>query len=168
MDMDNVIANLTDPWLESYNNTYNDHLKVSDITMWDWHVITKPEAQEKIYKLLTPELFESLPVIEGSQEVLEKLVKDYEVFIATAAGEASIIPAKAKWLKKHFPFINKDKIVYAIDKSICYGDYLIDDKPENLLTFRGKGLLFDAEHNQNEHRFERFKNWNEIANYFGV
>lgn len=169
IDIDHVLANLISPWVEKYNNTYNDNLKVSDVTMWDWHILTKPECSKKIYQMLTPDLFENLPVIDGSQEVVEKLTKKYDVFLVTAARNALVIPAKAKWIKTHFPFIKRDNVVYAVNKSICLASTLIDDSPHNLETFQGENkLLFDAPHNQDETRFIRMKNWNDIATFFKV
>ena len=115
VDMDGVIAHLITPWVDKYNELYDDYLKSEQITTWDWHHLVKPECGEEIYKMLTPDLFESLPVIAGSQNALERLNQDHDVYIVTAAGNSKIIPAKADWLKKHFPFIKKDRVVYAID-----------------------------------------------------
>jgi 5'(3')-deoxyribonucleotidase len=169
VDQDHVLADLITPWVDRYNNTYNDTLNVSDITMWDWHVLTRPECGKKIYQMLTPDMFENLPVIHGSQEIVKKLTEKYDVFIVTAARNASVIPAKAKWIKTHFPFIKRENVVYAVNKSICLADSLIDDAPHNLETFKGDNkLLFDASHNKDENRFKRVKNWNDIANFFGV
>lgn len=169
IDQDHVLADLISPWVEKYNNTYNDDLKVSDITMWDWHVATKPECSKKIYQMLTPDLFENLPVIQGSQEVVKKLTEKYEVFIVTAARNAEVIPAKARWIKKNFPFVKRENVVYAVNKSICLADSLIDDAPHNLETFKGENkLLFNASHNQSEDRFNRMMDWNDIATFFGV
>jgi 5'(3')-deoxyribonucleotidase len=168
IDIDGVLGDLITPWVEKYNNTYDDNLKVSDIDVWDWHVKTKKECGEKIYKMLTPDLFENLPVVEGSQEVVSKLNSRYEVFVVTAARNAKMVPPKAKWMKNNFPFIKRDKIVYAVDKSICLADFLIDDAPHNLETFKGAGLLFSAAHNKHESRFIKMNNWNDVAKYFGV
>lgn len=169
IDIDHVLADLISPWVEKYNNAYDDSLNVSDIKMWDWHILTKPACGKKIYQMLTPDVFEILPVIEGSQEVVEKLTKKYDVFLVTAARNALVVPAKAKWIKTHFPFIKKDNVVYTVNKSICLASALIDDAPHNLENFHGENkLLFDAPHNQNEQRFNRMKNWNEIATFFGV
>jgi 5'(3')-deoxyribonucleotidase len=168
IDIDGVLANLISPWIEKYNIEYNDNLKVSDIDVWDWHVKTKKECGEKIYRMLTPDLFENLPVIEYSQDVVERLNKKYEVFIVTAARNANMVSPKARWMKKNFPFIKREKIVYAVDKSICRANFLLDDAPHNLDGFIGTPLLFDAPHNQDETRFERMNNWNEVATYFGV
>mgnify|MGYP002399754355 CR=1 FL=1 len=164
IDVDHVLADLISKWVEKYNQLYEDSIQTTDVTMWDWHTITK--AGTKIYSLLTPDLFEGLPVIEDSQRVVQKLQEKYEVFIITAARNASVIPSKAKWLKNNFPFIKKDNIVYAVNKHIILGDYLIDDKPENLEGFVGEKLLFNAPHNQNEIRFTRMNNWLEIEKYF--
>lgn len=166
IDIDHVLGDLIGSWVDKYNKIYNDNFKVEDATEWDWHKLVKPEVGKKIYSLLTPDLFENLEVIEGSQEAVRKLTERFDVYLVTAASNAIIIPSKANWIKKNFPFIDKSRIVYAIDKSICNGQYLIDDKPENLETFRGEKLLFDACHNKKEDRFIRMNNWKEIEKYF--
>lgn len=167
VDQDGVLADLITCWVDRYNNIYEDDLKATDIITWDWHELTK--CGKKIYELIKdPTLFENLPVIQDSQMVLEKLCKQYDVYIVTASRNAEIIPAKSRWLRKHFPFIKKDKHVFAVDKSICLANYLIDDSVKNLNVFKGIPLMFDAPHNQSETGFARMKNWKEIATFFGV
>lgn len=164
VDVDGVLADLIGSWINKYNNMYNDDLKPSDITSWDFH--DKVKCGKKIYSLLTPDIFESLEVIEDSQRVMEKLNQLYDVWIVTAAKKAEVIPAKSRWIKKHFGFIDKEQIVYVPRKSICRAEWMVDDRPANLETFVGTGLLFNAHHNHDETRFLRMNNWKEIEAYF--
>ncbi|WP_255367868.1 5'-3'-deoxyribonucleotidase [Psychrobacillus sp. OK032] len=123
---------------------------------------------EKVNDYLAEEsFFLNLDVMEGSQEALRRLSKQYDIFIVTAAMEfpASLAP-KYQWLKKHFPFLNEKHFVFCGDKSIICADYLIDDTPKNLDTFKGEGLLFSAPHNVNNNAYVRLNNWKEVEQYF--
>ncbi|MFB5759001.1 5' nucleotidase, NT5C type [Paenibacillus medicaginis] len=163
VDQDNVIADLVAEWVRRYNEDYNDNLKPEDINAWNWSHLCKPECGDKIYEYMDdPTLFESLSVIENSQEVLKELNYTYGIYIVTSPFNLNNIVPKYKWLKKHFSFLDEDKFVFTRDKSIIAADYLIDDKPKNLENFRGKKMLFTAPHNSNEDRFYRVNNWEEI------
>src|SRR5699024_8381211 len=123
---------------------------------------------ESVTNFLTEDdFFINLDVVEGSQKVIQQLTERYEVYIVTAAMEfPSSMGPKYKWLKKHFPFLNEQNFVFCGDKSIIQADYLIDDTPKNLQTFKGKGLLFSAPHNMNVQEYTRLNNWSEVAQYF--
>lgn len=163
IDQDQVMADIMSPWLDKYNDEYGDSLKPQDITQWNWHGITHADCQEKIYTYLDdPDLFLNLPVMEGSQEVIEELNHMYDVFIVTAAFNPLNIPSKYQWLKKHFPFLDEEKFVFTRDKSVILADYLIDDKPKNLETFQGNQILYSAPHNLKEDRFYRVNNWEDV------
>lgn len=165
--MDGVIANLHDVWLQIYNSDYNDNLRKEDITLWNWHVLCKPECGEKLYRYLdNPDLFRNLPVIEGSQEVLKELSSKYDIFICSAPYNIKNVLPKVEWLRKNFPFLNEKNFVFTRNKGILNADFLIDDNPDNFIGFRGEGLLFDAPHNREETKYRRVKNWLEIKEYF--
>lgn len=165
--MDGVLCNLLSPWLDLYNADYNDNLKPEQINLWNWHSLTKENCQEKVYDYLdSSELFENLPLIEGSQEVVYELLQNYEIFICTAAHNILNVPAKYRWLQKNFPFIDEDNYVFTKNKSIVNSLWLIDDKPKNFNNYQGTPLLFTACHNKDERRFERVNNWNEVGRYF--
>jgi 5'-nucleotidase len=167
IDQDGVVANLHDEWLRRYNYDYNDCLKTEDITYWNWHDLTVKDCREKIYTYLDdPEIFASLSVIEGSQEVIQKLSNKYEIFFITSPFNPNNVVPKHNWLKKHFDFIPEDNYVFTRNKSIAHTDWLIDDKAANFKGFKGVGLLFDAAHNQDEKDYFRVKNWREVEQYF--
>jgi len=167
LDMDGVLANLLPVWLEKYNREFNDNLKLEQITLWNWHSLSRDKQGKRIYKILDdPELFKTLPVIEGSQEVLEKYHKKIDFWVVTAAFNPINIPAKDYWLRKNFPFLNPEKFMFVRNKSGFNGDLLVDDKPKNIDLMDGRGILFSAPHNLKETDYVRANNWEELDDFF--
>jgi 5'-nucleotidase len=66
---------------------------------------------------------------------------------------------KYDWLDQYFPHIHWKNRVFCGDKSILRADIMIDDMPYNLVSFQGKGLLFDAPHNRDNTIFQRVLSW---------
>lgn len=117
--------------------------------------------------IITPGFFLDLPVIEGSQEVVEKLNKKYELFIVSAATEfPQSLSEKQVWLNKFFPFIGWEQMVFCGWKTIIKADIMIDDHFKNLDHFEGHTLLFNQPHNQlaDPGRHLRVFSWEEIGN----
>ena len=132
-------------------------------------VAGKPEleafARAREY-VRTPGFFRTAPVMTGSQEVLERLNRQYELFIVSAATEYPLsLGEKSAWLEEHFPFITWQQLVLCGAKHIIHGDIMIDDHFKHLDAFKGRTLLFNQPHNQHEESrgHERVSSWQEIA-----
>lgn len=167
IDVDWVLAKLTSKWIKYYNVIFDDNLKIEDIKTWDICQHVKPEAKDYMLNILNiHKFYRDLQVVEDSQRVLEKLSKDYEIFIVTDPFTRMSFKSKYDWLEEHFPFIPKENYVFTGNKSIVKADYLIDDGAHNLEGFDGYGLLFDAPYNRNEERFYKVKNWQDIEHVF--
>ena len=162
IDMDGVIADVEGQLLDWYQTKYGVTLTREDI---------KGRSEEELFPesgalrefLFTPGFFRTLPVMEGAVEAVKDLMKDYEVYIVSAAMEfpQSLIE-KQQWLAEHFPFISWRNIVFCGDKSIIDTDFLIDDHCKNLDFCKGKPLMFTAFHNANMSHHQRVNNWKEI------
>jgi len=114
-----------------------------------------------------PGFSRDIPVIPGAQAVLEDLSSRFEIFIATTAMDhPNSLYHRYLWLQEQFPFLSDRSYVFCGSKKILRADYLIDDNGRNLEAFAGKGILFDAHHNVNDHRFPRVRNWREVQQYF--
>ncbi|MDR3406739.1 MAG: hypothetical protein P4L99_29910 [Chthoniobacter sp.] len=114
----------------------------------------------------TPGFFREAPVITGSQEVLERLNRQYEVFIVSAATEYPLsLGEKSAWLAEHFPFITWHQQVFCGAKNIIQGNIMIDDHLKHLDVFPGRTLLFTQPHNQHADSkgHQRVGSWSEIA-----
>lgn len=167
VDMDWVLAKLTKKWVKTYNTIFDDNLKIEDIKSWKIIEYVKPEAKDFMLNILNlHKFYRDLEVVSDSQRVLEKLSEDYEIIIVTDPYTRMSFKSKHDWLEEHFPFIPKRNFVFTGNKSIIYADYLIDDGVHNLEGFKGYGLLYEAPYNEDEERFFKVKNWQDIEHLF--
>lgn len=165
IDMDEVIADVAPKFLDLYEQDFGVRLRKEEY--WG-KKIYQINGADKIRQYLHEKgFFADLPVMPGSREVIRELMEDYEIFITTAAMEfRASFEDKYDWLRRHFPFIHWQNIVFCGDKSVIRADYMIDDHVFNLERFSGTGLLYTASHNIDEERFIRVNNWEEIRAFF--
>lgn len=168
IDMDEVLADTLGEHLARYNSEHGASITPDQLHgKWLWQAVPA-EHQERVDSYLrTHDFFEDLGVIEDSQRVLREMVKQYEVYIATAAMEfPNSFGPKYRWLQRHFPWLPPSHFIFCGTKAILRGDYLIDDQPLQLRRFAGEGVLFTAPHNLNVSEFRRVDNWKQVANLF--
>ncbi len=168
VDMDEVMADALGELLTRYNEHENTNLTKADLQgKWLWQVLP-PGGQKLIEQFLqSDDFFENLPIIADSQEILQQISERYEVFIATAAmAFPNSFGPKYRWLRRHFNFLKPHNFVFCGDKSILHADFLIDDMPYNLASFRGEGILFSSPHNYGVTEFRRVQSWQDLAQMF--
>lgn len=165
VDMDEVIADTYLAHVEYYNKDFGEQLTLSDCFGKDVWQCVPVDRQDSVRKHATRDgFFRRLKPIQDSQQVLEKLVERYEVFIASAAMQyPNSLKEKSDWLDEHFPFIEWQNRILCGDKHILSGDILIDDRSYNLQKFSGRSILFTSPHNVHSNGFERVNNWREVA-----
>jgi 5'(3')-deoxyribonucleotidase len=170
LDMDDVMADTLTVWLERYNQDFGTRITKVDLHGKKLYDLAGPDRAVAARAYLDhPEFFLDLPLMEGSQTVVERLSETYEVFVTSAAMDhPNSFPAKYAWLKKYFPFIPDKNIVFCGDKSIIRADFMVDDSLPNLKAFTGQGLVFTAPHNALDTEFPRVNGWADVARYFGV
>jgi 5'(3')-deoxyribonucleotidase len=168
IDMDEVVADTMGHFLERYNEEFAETLTLAQLH--GKHVLDvieqahRPRARGYFQE---GDFFADIPVMPGSPETVEALMKKYEVFITTAAMEVPCsFQAKFEWLERHFPFIPASNVVFCGDKSIVAADFLIDDNVRHLTRFRGEGIIYTAPHNVHEERFRRVRNWEDVREMF--
>ncbi len=168
VDIDEVLADALGELLARYNRERNTSVTRKDVEgKWLWQAL--PRGDQKLIDsyLQSPDFFEDLPVVPGSQDVLLRMSRQYEIFIATAAmAFPNSFSSKYRWLRRHFDFLSPHNFVFCGDKSILQADFLIDDMPYNLATFRGQGILFTAPHNLGISEYRRVDNWQDIDALF--
>lgn len=176
VDVDGVIADTHKTWLEMYNRDYNDSLKVSDITRWALHEFVKPECGRKIYEYLErPNFYDNTPMIPDALTGVRFLRELGHRVIFVSAG---FHESKIRWLGRmgfltEFPYKDDFRpstatdVILCNDKSLIKGDYLIDDRPENLLSFE-RGFLFTQPWNADSYQGNRVDNWIDIMTIMGL
>lgn len=165
IDMDEVIADTYTEFGLRYSQRFG--VTVTDKELEGKKYYDLPGAADLRNEMFKPGFFRHLPVMDGAKEVVRELYDKHEVYIVTTATEFKFsMLDKWEWLEEHFPFIHHKRMVFCGDKSIVYGDYMIDDKVRNLAPFTGTGLLFTSPHNINDTGFQRVGNWEEIGEYF--
>jgi 5'-nucleotidase len=166
VDMDGVLADTETHFITYYEAESGE--KVDRSTMLgvpESHAFPDKTAVDRYVH--TPGFFRTLPLIPGGVEAVRSLMKDFDVYIVSAAMEYPLsLFEKKQWLEEHFPFISWKNIVFCGDKSIIKTDYLVDDHLKNLDFFSGIPLLFTAAHNVNVNHHYRLNNWSEVLIYF--
>src|SRR6202522_1541515 len=170
VDMDEVIADAFGKMLRAYNERTGRNVTKEQIAREGIGVMFAPEFLTPELKIELDELphdrsfFGDLELMEGAQEALRALSKDFEIFIASAAMDVpSSFDAKYQWLKQYFPFIPQSHYIFCGDKSILNADFLVDDRPRHFEHFRGTGILFTAPHNVNRPAKLRANNWRDVV-----
>lgn len=168
IDMDEVIADALSRFILIYNREFNAKLTADQIAGGKFKDAVPVEHHPRIEKYPSEDgFFRDLPVVENSQEVIRRLMENYNVFITTAAMEyPTSFVDKFEWMSEHFPFISWRNIVFCGDKSIIAADYLIDDNVRHFANFKGEGIVFTAPHNINERQYRRVNNWLEVQDLF--
>lgn len=94
--------------------------------------------------------------IDGALETIEKLSKQYEVYIVTAYifretpyKSGQHLYNKYKCLCEKMSFLHPSRFVFCDAKKLIKCDIKIDDKLSNILENSDIKLLFDAYHNRN-------------------
>ncbi len=170
IDMDDVIADAIERFLEWYERDFGIRYTKDDLKGTKLHMIV-PEEHRKIVKEYPhrEDFFKDLPVMENSREVVEELHNRFEVYIASAAMEFPYsLPHKNKWLDEHFPFIHWKRRIFCGDKSVLKGDILIDDHDFNLSVFDGRAIMFSSPHNLKDTKYERLDNWLDAEKLFDL
>lgn len=154
VDLDDVLA--LDSFLNALNKFKNSNYKYSDIKgYYVEELLSKKELEEFRTYLKNNNLYSYAVVAKNSKEVLKKLSKNHEIFIATSCYSEiekmlllNLIPYKYNFIKENYPFIDDKNIIFITDKTLIEADIRIDDKIENF-SKTGINLLFSAYHNLN-------------------
>ncbi len=166
IDMDGVLADVERHFFDWYHRDYGIRFTRQDVLGKDERTAF-PDPDAVMRFVYTPGFFRSLPVMADAVESVKELMKEYEVYIVSAAMEFPLsLPEKLDWLKEHFPFIGWRNIIFCGDKSIINVDYMIDDHCKNLDFCKGKTIMFAAYHNAAHTHHQRAEDWKEVMALF--
>lgn len=156
VDMDDVLADFEARFLEDWRNKFPCHFYVPIEKRKTFHIEDDyPSELKKEVKSIfsAPGFFKNLNIISGAKEALAKMeALGHQVFICTSPISIyeNCVLEKYHWIAKNLGHEWTKKIIMTKDKTLIYGNILIDDKPEHtgLRKPVWKHVLFDAPYNK--------------------
>ena len=164
IDLDTVLNNLNEVWLERYNADYKDNVTNADLKTWDIASFVKCGANIYDY-LKEPGFFRNLKPQPYAIEATKWMAEHFDLCIATAYVPQACLD-KAEWVDEYFPHIGSNNIIFCNDKGKILTDYLIDDGGHNIEAFKGRGIVYDQPYNEYLIGYPRVSNWLEIQAHF--
>ena len=146
LDVDGVLADFHTPCIELINQFGGTNHKVEDFDDWDiFNALKTPEdVKARVYEEMNkPGWCTNIKFYPGCQEGVAKLREIANVYVVTSPMKGETwTRERDRWLARHFNFTTK-QIIHASAKYVCAGDFLIDDKIDNLVKWK--------KHNPNGH-----------------
>jgi len=176
IDIDEVVAEFVDGFLEFYNQKAGTSLDREDIKSYSFHEnleISEEEVEGIVDEFCNSEKLVDLGIVEGSKQGVINLDKYHDVVFITSRS-SDFEKGTEKFLKKNFPehdfeiyFSKKDVKSKAEICSELGIDLILEDNPHYALDCAEKGtrvFLFNQPWNQDcEHEnIIRVRNWTEV------
>ena len=167
VDMDDVMADATGQFIRYYERDFGMRVTRESLSHQDEGKGFPANHESVRSYCVEVGFFRTMIPNRGSQDVLEKLNRKYDLFIVSAAMQfPQSLSEKQQWLQEHYAFLHWKQIVFCGSKAVVHGDFMIDDHIHNLENFNGEKFLFSAPHNLQYDRFQRLNNWDEVADRF--
>ena len=156
-DMDDVIVDFLGGLLENFNYKYGTNFSKKDVDVWN----LEHTLGSNVWGIMNePGFFLNLKPKGNSIEIIKRIIDNgFDVLIVTAC-DPDAYKEKLEWIKHHMPYFNKGRLIPCSEKSVIWGDILIDDKIANLHNFAkigfGEAVIFDMNHNKGNYPYKRF------------
>ena len=171
VDMDDVLEDLLEAWLQWINERHGTHASLDDVHEWNIAKVFPGLKHDEVYAPLTDDNFwQTVKPREGAAETLQKLIDEgHEVYVVTNSHYQALQSKMENVLFKYYPFITWDHVIITAHKQMVIGDVLIDDGVHNLEGGTYAKILMDAPHNrgvdESKYGALRAHNWNDVYQY---
>lgn len=156
VDIDGVLADFEEGFAKEWKKKFPQHSQILFKKRKTFYLAdTSPDGLGKEIQsiLSSPGFFKNLDIISGGKEALKKMeTLGHKVIICTSpiSNYKNCVLEKYHWIEKNLGFKWTKRIIMTKDKTLVFGDILIDDKPEHIGLRKSawKHVLFDAPYNQ--------------------
>ena len=133
VDVDDVVADLVYPVVVIHNVVNKDNLHYDDITGWDITEFTRDNNKDIYEYFKDPRLYKVVNPVNNARRGVEYLrsLGLRVVFCTTSPFETPYV--KFRWLQRHGFNPELEDYIEIQDKTLLTGEYMIDDKPDNIL-----------------------------------
>lgn len=168
VDMDGVIANFNAYLVQyAHKKLGAPLLDVCELTNFYTEECYGDEWCKEVAKLSDEEgFFRNLSPVEGAVKALNEMTEyDLRVFICTAPKKFHNNPhcaqEKYQWVDRYLGSKWVEKVVLTRDKTLVFGDILIDDKPEvsGAVKPSWKHVYYDQPYNKENTSKPRILSW---------
>jgi 5'(3')-deoxyribonucleotidase len=135
VDVDNVICNLQEVIVNTFNKRYGSNYTLNDFTEYDIMNVL-PTQDGIVMRDVYGEtgLYDKVKPLPGAQETLKKLMNSgHQIYLVTDAIPKTY-GEKVAFIKRFFPFIDDAHIIAMKHKHLFRCDALIEDNLQNLLA----------------------------------
>lgn len=167
-DMDDTLTHLVKPWILYLNKQHGKDVNPDGELNWDLKVHYPDLTNEEIFApLFDPEFWPHVDPLPDAVETVKKLIDEgFQFYVVTSSNYKTLASKFPEALFKHFPFIDRHRVITTYNKQLIRCDILIDDGPHNIVG-PYRGLLMHAPHN---HSFDeaaysnvkRVYSWKEV------
>ena len=149
VDLDDVLNDLLDRWVELLNKKYSLNANAQDLDAWEVQKIYPTLTVEEVYQpLYENDLWGRLSPRPASVEYLKKLVDEKHDVLIVTASVYQTLPVKMDWLFANFPFLSWENVIITRRKQLIKADVLIDDGIHNLENGEYFKILMDSPNNR--------------------
>lgn len=158
----------SDAYIDLFNSYTSENITPSQLTEYDTRKVL-PEKYSKLANDLwnIPELYKHAYPLTDSQQYVKRLLMDEDIELyVVSVSHPDVIKSKVDFIKREYPFINEDNIIFTHHKQLLDLDILVDDNYDNLINGKYRKLLFsyywNLKYNAEYHGMVRVNNWSEI------
>jgi 5'(3')-deoxyribonucleotidase len=150
VDMDDVLVNSTEVWVECLNRRFGMHVRYEDLDDFDVSAAFYPRTHAEVYAMQADaDMWRMSRPLPGAPEALASLIaRGHRVIVVTSSRYTALETKMEDVLFRYFPFLTWNDVIVTAEKQRVRGDVLIDDGPHNFQGGEYRGILFTAPHNR--------------------
>lgn len=140
LDLDDVLNNQNEIWVNTLNQRYGRNVAVDDITDWDMRLAFPGLQDDELYgPAYRGEFVQSMTApLDAVTYTKAWHNNGHELYVVTSTS-AENAEAKIQWLFRNYTWFDRDRFIMCHHKNLIFGDILVDDAIHNLKAMKWEG-----------------------------